>query len=345
VHRGRHLAQLLLSGLAVVLAFGAAMYRHREALGRVCTGEERIEGACRAKVQRFVRLRRPRRPLVVLFGDSLNACGERTQQVENRVGRVLDMSLRDGGREANVLDLSVPGFRPLHYYSLLEETLGARPRMVIAELNLNALAPRAPGARAGFLPHFIRRLRLRDVAALRGALAADGFSVLDPAWMRVKHRLGLLCAVDGLRSAVRGRVHLAGWSATRALGLAPRPPNRIERRPDAGRPPDAYAAHPSVATLRALRAQARASGARLVFYVAPLHPDRRDDRNPVAAAALRAEIERLRIAIGAVEEEWLDLHDAVPRALFLDRFGHLRNAGCTIVGRSVAGRVLPALAW
>src|SRR5262249_59111521 len=50
-------------------------------------------------------------------------------------------------------------------------------------------------------------------------------------------------------------------------------------------------------------------------------------------------IERLRVAIGATPEEWLDLHALHPEALFVDWAGHATPEGC----RRTANRIVGAL--
>jgi hypothetical protein len=97
---------------------------------------------------------------------------------------------------------------------------------------------------------------------------------------------------------------------------------------------------PLLPALRAVGDELRRAGVTVLFYVSPMNeaiigppvtgPERR----------VRARIDRLRSAVGAAPEEWLDLHDAVPSDTFRDYFGHMLPAGCERVGGAIADAVL-----
>jgi len=258
---------------------------------------------------------------------------------------VLTIELRVGRQDVRVLDMTVPGLRALQFLALLEDLLALGPRVVVVELNLRTLAPQPRPRGAVWLGSFARSLRLRDAVSLGRSLAAEGLSVLDLAWLRLKERLGLGCALDGLRAMLVGRLAVAASGATAALGLRRGSPvAALERMPD-DRPMlrADFAAHPSTQLLRTLREKTLASGARVVFYVPPLPPPGVGSPDAAAAAGIARRIEDLRVALGATEEEWLDLHDGAAAPLFLDASGHLRTNGCELVGRPIAERVLPLL--
>jgi lysophospholipase L1-like esterase len=92
--------------------------------------------------------------------------------------------------------------------------------------------------------------------------------------------------------------------------------------------------------LRELAGELRRGGARVLFYVSPINDAILQTREALPERRLAERIEALRVAIGATREEWLDLHDALPREGFRDWVGHMFPLGCERVSEAVADAAL-----
>lgn len=339
----RWLGELLPSCLAVLLAFGFALYGHRDALNESGIGGTRLERATLPRLERWADAPKPGFPRVVLFGDSLNMCGDRETGARDLVGRALRSTLARRGLPIDLLDMTNPGLRPLHFYALLDDVLDAGAQVVVVEVNLRTFLPKEALPGRARLPHLARKLDLRDAIRLREALALDGLTVLDPAVIRLKEQLGLLFAFEGLRSSFLDRLRAESSRLTRAIGLRPLRPQMLvayARGLRALHESD-YAAHPNVELLRAIRERARARGVPVLFYVSPVRPQAPAQRDHARRLATR--IDELRRAVGATRGEWLDLHATLPLEMFRDTHNHLRHAGCGRVGTPIAQRLSDVL--
>jgi hypothetical protein len=343
---GRWIARLALPWIAVLLAFGAALHAHRAWLNESGMGDFQVEHATLPRLARWAEARSAASGTpVVLFGDSLSLCADPGKRGQDRVGRALRGALERAHAPIDLLDLAHPGLRPIHYYALLGEALDERPDAVVVEINVRAFLPDEALPGRARLPHLLRKIGLRDAVRLRGPLAADQLSVLDPALFQLKDDLGLLYALEGLRESFLDWLRSVSQAATEAVGLRHVRSTKMAEFARRTRPPGEidYTAHPNAAVLRAILEATRARGAHVLFYVAPVNPNVLAAAGPEVARNLPDRIEALRHAVGATHDEWLDLHDRLPASLFRDAHGHLRRVGCTRVATPLAERLLRVL--
>ena len=255
---------------------------------------------------------------VLLFGDSIS-WGARTTVGEH---------IAAAGVGAELIPITAAMLRPVHYVYLLDEALRARPAVALVEVNVVWLGtPVAVDVR--WQNRLARMLRPERAARIAPALARELAGPFDPLLFRLEERLGLLFAPDGLRMAASDVLERSGRRLQRALGLQARPPKHK------GFPLDwlgeayarDYVATPNTGVLRELLRGFRGAGVPVVFFVPPINESELAAIGMPAPADLAERIERLRRAVGAQRDEWLDLHALVPPAEFRDVLGHLELAG------------------
>jgi hypothetical protein len=295
---------------------------------------------------------RPRSPQLlgtVYFGDSLVIGAG-----YSAVPRLLEERLAERGIEIALGWVVHLAFRPINFYELAGQVLAGGPRIAVVEVNvrlLSAYAAARPPYRFVTLSRFLsprRQWRARE------ALAADEIGVLDPALYRLEERLDVLHVADGVRIRADDALVATGNAVTRVLGLRTRDigwwvarMREILEHLDAAEARAAYAvdqgSHPLTAALRGLGRELRAAGVLTLFYGAPVDVDRLAALGVREEIGLAARVEALRQAVGAPREEWLDLHDLLPGAAFMDTQNHLQREGVERVAAAIADALVARL--
>jgi hypothetical protein len=336
---GRRAAGLA-AGFALTLALlvGGA-WRHREALR-----DEAERPATYEVVRDRLRLleRQPvQAPRVVVLGDSLLGCGK----VD--VPGYIAMALQAGGKHVEIARADAGGFRPLQYYYVLEDILATRPSLAIVEANLGSLGISGVSRQVRYLT-LSRTLSFADTFRVRDALALDDLSVLDPWVYRLEDRYDLLHVGDGIQTWARKRLDDAGRRVNAALGLRV---SKMNLRATRLMMPANLAASmrrqldvdpadlPMTRVLRRVYRRLRSAGVDVQFWVPPINVEQLADLGVAKELALPERIERLRAAVGARPEEWLDLHALHPKGVFSDWAGHTKPEGC----RRTAWQIFRAL--
>jgi hypothetical protein len=323
--------------LALLLGWG---WRHREDIRAAGTRSVNYDGSL--EKLRATAERPAGAPRVVVFGDSLLGCG--TVDVPGLLGR----SVLAEGRPVQVVRADGLAFRALQFYYLLDDVLAARPSLAVVEVNLASLTNIGFGRQIRYLS-LSRALSVADALRVRGALAQDDLTLLDPWLYRVEARHDLLYVSDGLQTWARQRLADAGGWVNRRLGLRVSEMNLRAARLAAkgvGAPlmRDLYAVDqtrlPMTAALRGVYRRLRRAGVDVQLWVAPITVNRLADLGVREELDLPARIERLRVAVGATPEEWLDLHALHPKEVFVDWAGHAKPEGC----QRTAERIASALA-
>jgi hypothetical protein len=279
---------------------------------------------------------------VVVLGDSLGICRDARGGAKERIALQLADALTARRARTDVLDLVHPGLQPIDFLALLNETSAQLPLTAVVSVNLRFVRASQEASEAR-LPQLARKLSLRQAWDVRDDLRESGVSLLDVVLMRWKERLGLLYAVEGMRAGASARLDDASAALSGLLGVAPTRDGRAapgEGQSSAYRTD--FASHPQAATLRLLRRDMEAAGVPVLFYVAPVSP-RRLAEGGVDPEDFARRVEALRQAVEVSPDAWLDLHAAVPTALFRDRRNHLLAAGCKIVSAALTERVLALL--
>jgi hypothetical protein len=248
----------------------------------------------------------------VIFGDSVFLTNERQGGFAPALGQVLAAS----GRAVELLDLSHVGLSAFQFYYLADRVLTGRPRFAVVEVNLRTFASdwlETPWLR---FPHLAAGVPTRKVVQMRETLAAQGLGPLTPIVYRLQEKTGTLFLIDGLRRLGADSLDAVGADVNAALGLATRPDadslaRLVQRRLllDAERAQAWYGqdfvATPTAAVLRALAADLRAAGVPTCFVVAPINRARLAKLG-VSLDDLDRRLERLRVALGAQPEAWVE---------------------------------------
>lgn len=281
----------------------------------------------------------PAVPKAALLGNSLTDCKDGSS--------VGDLTARRLAARNAPYALVVPwggAFGPLQYYYLLDDVLAGKPRVVIMEIDTIRLV--STGVSPGLLYLALsRNLSFRRALRVRSALASEGLTLLDPFLYRVEAQLDVMYLVPGVQAHWRELFTRWGAAVNEAAGVRTTPLDARALRMlslDAARAvvaPDP-AESPLVPVLREIAHDLRRAGVTVLFYVSPLNdtllarsvggPERR----------VRQRIDRLRVAVGAAPEEWVDLHDALPSDAFHDWVGHMLPLGCERVSEAIADALI-----
>ena len=273
---------------------------------------------------------------VVLFGDS--AAGD--------LGPLLVEALGARGRSVNLLSAVHPGFRPIHFYSLLDRVEAGRPQVVLIEVNFRTFAD----AYVGAMPEVSRFLSPVEVRAVRPALISEGIGLFDPWLYRFQAATGLLYGLPTLRLLAQTFYYRVTAAASEWLGLRVVEPAaaRVLKGPvdssflwlHYGHDPAATA---QAAVLRTLRERLQVRGITVRFYVTPLDVDRIAGLGLTEALGVDAKLAALRTAIGAAPDEWIDLHATAHSPDFRDFADHLQAQPLRRVAEQVADALAPLL--
>jgi hypothetical protein len=333
----------LACGVAFALTLGLLVgwgWRHRAGLRSEI--ETLVNYDAALEKLRAAGARRAPVPRVVVFGDSLLRC--KTVDVPGLLG----WSVRAGDRPVQILRADDLGFRPLQFYYLLDAVIATEPSVAVVEVNVGAL-PNVGFARQIRYLSLSRTLSFAQALRVHDALAQDDLSVLDPWLYRLEARHDLLYVSDGIQSWARRRLDDAGGWVNHRLGLrTSRLDLRAARLAMAGVDATAMrriydvdqARAPMTGVLREVYRGFRRAGVDVQFWVAPINVDRLADVGVRDELDLPARIERIRIAVGATPEEWLDLHALHPKDVLADWAGHAKPEGC----QRTAERIAAALA-
>ena len=281
-------------------------------------------------------------PRVVVFGDSLLGC--QTVDVPGLVGTALQRA----GRLVQIIRADAGGFRPLQFYYLLDDVIATRPSLAIVEVNLGSLGITGILRQIRYLP-LSRTLSFAQAFRVRDALAVDDLTVLDPWLYRLEDRYGLLYVNDGIQTWARQQLDDAGGRVNKAFGLRV---SKLDLRATRLMMPANMAVStrrqfdvdqtrlPMTGALRQVYDTLRSAGVDVQLWVPPINIQRLAELGVGDELALTERIERLRVAIGATPEEWLDLHALYAKAVFVDWVGHAKPEGC----QQTAARIVAALA-
>jgi hypothetical protein len=272
----------------------------------------------------------------VVLGNSLTECRGST------VGDVATGRLAARNTPHTVVTVWGGAFGPVQYYYLLDDVLAGRPEVVIIEVDqIRLVSTRiTPGLLYLALS---RKLSFDQALRIRTALASEGVTLFDPFLYRLEERRDVSYLVPGVQE--RWREVLTRWGDAvnttagvrttsfdlRGLYLMSAESTRTIGRLD---PNDS----PLVPVLREIGARLRRAGVTVLFYVSPMNEAILGPQ--LSANQARQRLNRLRVAVGAAPEEWVDLHDALPSDAFRDWQGHMQPVGCERVGEKLADAVL-----
>lgn len=266
---------------------------------------------------------------------------------------LLAADLEGRGVHVDVAGVAHVALRPMHFYYLLDQVLAGRPRFVVAEVNLPAFSSQWADAPAVRLRHLSREMSIRRAWRVRVALRDEQIGLLDPFLYRMENAVGLLYVPDGARE--RGQMlvdDVTGLVARRfGIPLARRNPSTFGLGAlDVGTARGLYgidpATHRTALVLRELLRGLREAGVGALLYVTPVNVGRLAELSLEGELSLDAKIGALRVAVGASEEEWLDLHDALPTQAIRDAVGHLNPQGAGVVVAALGDKLakrLPAV--
>jgi hypothetical protein len=337
-------------GLPCLVALGAivgALWCQREALRLPVNVRPAIERLVIPRIEAAQRLA-DYVPRMALFGDSFATCDREP------VAQFLQQEIHARGPANYVMDVSYPAFRPLQFYYLLDEVIAARPQGVVVEVNLPYLSSNWRHWRALRYLSLSRKLAVGRALRVRAALSLDGLSPFDPLVYRLEDATDTLFVADGIHDWGVTQLDDYGHLLNDALGLPTVPTKQRNLRrlhpfnarqarsvfePDQTR-------HPMAGVLRRIGRELRQAGVEVLYYVSPVPVGRLDDLGVREELDLPARIERLRVAVGAAPEEWVDLHALVStKAVFKDWVGHMHPEGCRAVahalGEALAARDMP----
>jgi hypothetical protein len=273
---------------------------------------------------------RPAPAAVALFGDSISwSAGDTIAQ-------------RFGASDAalELVPVTTAMLRPVHFVYLLDEALRARPAAALVEVNVVWFGnPRVVDVR--WQTRLSRHLRAERAVRLLPALADELASPFDPWLFRAAERTGLLFALDDVRHATTEALDATGRRLNLALGLRTEPMGGQEFPLDwlgAAYAHD-YVATPSTGFLRELLRGFHDAEVPVVLFVPPINQVELAALGMPAPDDLPERIERLREAVGARPDEWLDLHALVPPEEFRDVVGHLDPAGKELLATALAAAV------
>jgi hypothetical protein len=280
----------------------------------------------------------------VLFGDSVTFCGRR-----ERLGVRLEKSLDAVRVPTTFVSVAHVGFRPIHFYYLVDEVLAGSPDLAIIEINLRAFSPNFFTNPAMRLPSLSRKLSMARALRIRPALANEGLTLVDPLIYRLEEQLDALYLPQSV--LFMGGEALSGGLTTtlRALGRAPARSELGRLAPDllrrealldyAPNPAHELGAQVLAELLRTLR-RARVP---TVMYVTPIDVERLQGLAVLDGLLIPERIAKLESAIGAAPEEWVDLHSMLPHRMFRDFKNHLTSPGCDKVAEALRDAVLRRL--
>jgi hypothetical protein len=292
--------------------------------------------------------RRPQhRPGVdaLLLGDSLSAC-----RPSVRVSAELAAALAARGVAGSVHRVAHPGFRPLHYYYLLDDILGGRPGLVVIQINLRWYSPFFIEGEGARFRNLSRKLDLRRALRIADGLSEENLTLLDPWLYRLEDAVGLLYVPAGVRLLTGTTLEGLGDALVRTAGLRGsnpwvrtlrqsrwQPMTRERVRREYG---GDWIGQSSTRILREIVSTLHEERVAVLLYVSPVNVERlRSALDAPDDLALPERIEALRTAVGARPAEWLDLHALLSREAFADNLNHMRADGCARVAGALADRL------
>ena len=341
----RRALALLLPCLATVLAAVLALWCWRETLSAEAKRGTEVERLVQ-DARRWATTARPEGVRGVVFGDSLTMSLGLLEYGRNQPGvaALLRRALRAEGIPVDLLRLTHPSFRPVHFAYFLDDVLAGRPRFVVTDVNLRLIAPTWQPSPGMHFRQLSRGLSTARHLALWRSLRDDGLGPFDPTVYRLQDELSLLYATDGLRITMVDWLDAQAVRLERLLGLDRRRAPAQPAASDAAGYASDLAGSPSAAILARIDRELAAAGVWTLYYVSPLNPDVLGAPDMPSPDVLRDKIESLRAAIGVPRERWLDLHAALPASDFLDRENHLRPSGLQAVVARLLPRLRPTLA-
>jgi len=283
---------------------------------------------------------------VAVLGDSVLPCADPRQlppgSTPDDIGQEVGAMLAERGIANQVVTVTHPAFRAIHFYYLLARVLGGSPDAVVIEINPRSFSDEWARASSSRFGNLSRELGLREALRIRDELAAENVTLTDPLVYRFEDRAGMLWLADGIREGGRRLLQAVGEATNERLGLdsaAGRSAAR-ESRFGAGLVRRQYGAdwthHPMAGVLSELLLRLHAAGVRPLFYVTPINVQRIDQLGLTTELSLDSRLDALRSRVGAGPTEWLDLHALLPSAQFRDWTEHIREPGCRGVARAIA---------
>src|SRR5262249_25335840 len=149
---------LLLPCLAVLVAFGWAVYAHRHELAEA--GRDAVvAGKLPQRLDNWRTARFPRPP-GIMFRDLLNLCVALPGKEIHRVARFMRLRMKSPGRDIELFDLPTPGLEPLYYYALLGDVLIRPIELAVIELNVRTFGDPAQRGAFGQLSQLTSKIGL-----------------------------------------------------------------------------------------------------------------------------------------------------------------------------------------
>jgi hypothetical protein len=322
--------------LAAILAWG---WRNREALRLPDMVRAQVERKLMPAIERGHKLPAPVARIAV-FGDSFSQC-EGTDVAPGVADGLLFRT-----PITYVLDLTFSALRPIHYYYVLDQVLGAQLQAAIVEVNTFYLMGDPASWRQLRYPTLSRHLTFARALRVRTGLGAEGLGVFDPWIYRLEEGADVEYVAEGIHDWAADLLKEWGYDFNHAVGLSDvrqdfrlsrdLAPARLLRRIWGVE----QTHHPGATVLRVLHEELRAAGVDVIFYVSPIPIALLDKYDLRPELDLPGHLERLRAFIGASPDEWLDLHALVDDgATFRDHTGHMHPAGCTAVAQALLARL------
>lgn len=245
----------------------------------------------------------------------------------------MNRRLKDARHARPVYGALHAGLTVFHNYYLLNLIADApmRPEVVILAFNLRSLTfYDKPGFHFNELAGLIgptEWLRASQLPFQTQGLGLDG---IVSSWIDMQIGLRpLRLALDGLRTRARGALGLEQASSKPAS--AP-PVPALLRNYDAAVDPR----HPLVRMWEAVGAFARRRDIKLLVYAVPVNVERMKKLGIDERIDPDGKVRYVEQAVTRYGHSWLDLHDAVPEAEFMDSMEHLSPKGLEIVAGHLA---------
>jgi hypothetical protein len=285
----------------------------------------------------------------VVFGDSVFA----PHHPKSAFAPVLAAALAAGGHPVDLLDLTHVGMSPFQFYYTLDRALAGGPRFAVIEVNLRTFAAdwtAIPGLR---FPQMTAWLAPRRAWRMRRPLASQQVTMLGMFVTQLQERTDTLMLFDGLRQVSQETLASLGQRINDALGLdtrSDREKTSSEIRLSTALHPEHaqawygtdLAGNPTAEILCALADDLRAAHVLPIFVVAPINLQRVESYG-VSIAGLDQRLERLRLAVGARQDEWIVTNRLFRSGDFIDGI-HVQPASVRRLATEVAERVSPLLA-
>ncbi len=347
-HKDRWFRRILLPALAVLALAGGWLWFGRVDLAQVGMKSAPFERSAMMAMLQW-QATPPQGVLrVVLFGDSLFL--ERGD--EDHPKQVYSIGLGDSLKAervpAAVLSLVQAAFRPIHLWYLLDDVIETRPDLVVVEVNLRLLGMHRHLPASYRFAALSRRMAPRRMLSLRNAMQVEEVDPIEPFLWKASEAMGTLYAAEGARDMGRETLKQFGLQTNAALGLSSMGRINVYEKLDTvdevelmyGWDPEE---HPGVDALRAIREELTTLGIPVLFVVAPIRTDLVAKLGMREEIDLPARVDRLREAIGASHQEWLNLSSALPQAAFRDEQNHLTHDGLQMESDRIARRTAQRL--